>query len=229
MQASARNALCCMLLYVPKGQKDILTFHEWRLEMPSWSAGLLGAHCVDGRRPPPMLAVVAGTPRVAPASPHWVGELVIKPQPTTPALDTSKWPLLLKNYDKLHVRTGHYTPIPSGYTPLKRPLQEYVRCELVRKLTGTAAAACYMQLHVKAASYGRCATAAGTSACCTRRIAPLASWNRLISCALPSSCQVWCDQPGQALQPLFARGCGLDPSHPARREDRAQRHAGPQG
>lgn len=54
-------------------------------------------------------------------------ELVIKPQSTTPALDTSTWPLLLKNYDKLHVRTGHYTPIPSGYTPLKRPLQEYVR------------------------------------------------------------------------------------------------------
>lgn len=48
---------------------------------------------------------------------------VILPQKTTPALDTSTWPLLLKNYDKLHVRTGHYTPIPSGHTPLKRPLQ----------------------------------------------------------------------------------------------------------
>ena len=56
-----------------------------------------------------------------------IAELVIKPQSTTPALDTSKWPLLLKNYDKLHVRTGHYTPIPCGHTPLRRPLQEYVR------------------------------------------------------------------------------------------------------
>jgi H/ACA ribonucleoprotein complex subunit 4 len=56
-----------------------------------------------------------------------VAELVIKPQSSTPALDTSKWPLLLKNYDKLHVRTGHYTPIPCGHTPLRRPLQEYVR------------------------------------------------------------------------------------------------------
>lgn len=46
---------------------------------------------------------------------------------STPALDTSKWPLLLKNYDKLHVRTGHYTPIPVGCTPLKRPIQEYLR------------------------------------------------------------------------------------------------------
>lgn len=45
---------------------------------------------------------------------------------STPKLDTSKWPLLLKNYDKLHVRTGHYTPIPSGSTPLKRELKEYL-------------------------------------------------------------------------------------------------------
>lgn len=28
------------------------------------------------------------------------------PVEATPKLDTSKWPLLLKNYDKLHVRTG---------------------------------------------------------------------------------------------------------------------------
>jgi H/ACA ribonucleoprotein complex subunit 4 len=34
--------------------------------------------------------------------------------------------LLLKNYDKLNVRTGHYTPIPAGNTPLKRPLKEYM-------------------------------------------------------------------------------------------------------
>lgn len=43
-----------------------------------------------------------------------------------PKLDTSKWPLLLKNYDKLNVRTGHYTPIPAGSTPLKRSLKEYM-------------------------------------------------------------------------------------------------------
>ncbi|KAL3910671.1 MAG: hypothetical protein SGPRY_008975 [Prymnesium sp.] len=54
-------------------------------------------------------------------------DYLIKPQQTTPPLDTSKWPLLLKNYDELNVRTGHYTPIPSGYTPLKRPLQEYLK------------------------------------------------------------------------------------------------------
>jgi len=25
------------------------------------------------------------------------------------------------------VRTGHYTPIPNGHSPLKRPLDDYVR------------------------------------------------------------------------------------------------------
>jgi len=51
----------------------------------------------------------------------------IKPDNTKPSLDTSNWPLLLKNFDKLNVRTGHYTPIPSGSSPLKRQLQEHVR------------------------------------------------------------------------------------------------------
>ncbi|KAJ3192624.1 centromere/microtubule-binding protein cbf5 [Irineochytrium annulatum] len=54
-------------------------------------------------------------------------DYMIKPQSATPALDTSSWPLLLKNYDKLHVRTGHYTPIPSGCSPLTRPINDYVR------------------------------------------------------------------------------------------------------
>ena len=54
-------------------------------------------------------------------------DFAIQPQSTTPALDTSRWPLLLKNYDKMNVRTGHYTPIPSGFTPLKRPLADYIR------------------------------------------------------------------------------------------------------
>lgn len=51
----------------------------------------------------------------------------IKPETVTPKLDTSTWPLLLKNYDTLHVRSSHYTPIPCGSSPLKRTLQEYIR------------------------------------------------------------------------------------------------------
>ncbi|MCJ1256698.1 centromere/microtubule-binding protein cbf5 [Lignoscripta atroalba] len=50
----------------------------------------------------------------------------IKPEAATPALDTSSWPLLLKGYDKLLVRTGHFTPIPCGCTPLKRDLKSYI-------------------------------------------------------------------------------------------------------
>ena len=51
---------------------------------------------------------------------------LIKPEATA-KLDTSAWPLLLKNYDKLNVRTGHYTPIPSGHAPLKRPFAEHIK------------------------------------------------------------------------------------------------------
>jgi len=58
-------------------------------------------------------------------------DFLIKPEKTTPSLDTSKWPLLLKDYDKLAVRTGHYTPIPSGHSPLKRPLYDYVRYGII--------------------------------------------------------------------------------------------------
>ena len=54
------------------------------------------------------------------------GDFAVPSLSNTPKLDTSRWPLLLKHYDKLHVRTGHYTPIPSGSTPLKRELKEYM-------------------------------------------------------------------------------------------------------
>lgn len=54
-------------------------------------------------------------------------DFLIKPQSFTPSIDTSQWPILLKNYDRLNVRTGHYTPLPSGYSPLKRPIAEYIR------------------------------------------------------------------------------------------------------
>ncbi|TQS39107.1 hypothetical protein Golomagni_00372 [Golovinomyces magnicellulatus] len=53
-------------------------------------------------------------------------DYTIKPEATTPTVDTSEWPLLLKNYNKLIVRTGHFTPIPHGCTPLKRDLKSYI-------------------------------------------------------------------------------------------------------
>ncbi|KAJ9634785.1 centromere/microtubule-binding protein cbf5 [Knufia peltigerae] len=53
-------------------------------------------------------------------------DYAIKPENVTPVIPTSEWPLLLKNYDKLLVRTGHFTPIPCGCTPLKRDLKSYI-------------------------------------------------------------------------------------------------------
>ncbi|KAI0859222.1 pseudouridine synthase [Xylaria cubensis] len=59
-------------------------------------------------------------------APAEAGEYSIKPTAVTPAVDTSNWPLLLKNYDKLLVRTGHFTPIPNGSAPLSRDLKNYI-------------------------------------------------------------------------------------------------------
>jgi len=50
------------------------------------------------------------------------GKLFIAPEENAAPIDTSKWPLLLKNYDRLLTRTGHYTPLPFGCSPLSRPL-----------------------------------------------------------------------------------------------------------
>ncbi|CAG8539521.1 8809_t:CDS:2 [Paraglomus brasilianum] len=55
----------------------------------------------------------------------------IKPESRVPSLDASEWPLLLKNFDRLHVRTAHYTPIPQGCSPLKRSLSEYIRYGII--------------------------------------------------------------------------------------------------
>merc|ERR1712216_673432 len=55
----------------------------------------------------------------------------IQPEKVTPTLDTSDWPLLLKDYDKLNIRTGHYTPIANGCSPLKRAIYDYVRSGVI--------------------------------------------------------------------------------------------------
>uniref|UniRef100_A0A3B0MMZ2 Centromere/microtubule binding protein, putative n=1 Tax=Theileria annulata TaxID=5874 RepID=A0A3B0MMZ2_THEAN len=52
---------------------------------------------------------------------------LIKPEANSPPIDTSNWPLLLKNYDKLNVRTGHYTPMPHGSSPLCRDMKNYMK------------------------------------------------------------------------------------------------------
>jgi len=51
----------------------------------------------------------------------------LKPSSEESNLKTSQWPLLLKNYDKLNVRTNHFTPLSFGCSPFKRELREYIR------------------------------------------------------------------------------------------------------
>jgi hypothetical protein len=61
------------------------------------------------------------------ASAQQQGDFIIKPEAVQPVLSTSEWPLLLKNYDKLLVRSSHFTPIPSGCSPLKRDIASYIK------------------------------------------------------------------------------------------------------
>lgn len=61
------------------------------------------------------------------ASAQASGDYAIKSEDKQPVLDTSQWPLLLKNYDRLLVRSSHFTPIPSGCSPLKRDIETYVK------------------------------------------------------------------------------------------------------
>uniref|UniRef100_A0A1B6CBF6 Uncharacterized protein n=1 Tax=Clastoptera arizonana TaxID=38151 RepID=A0A1B6CBF6_9HEMI len=54
-------------------------------------------------------------------------KLKLEPSEKIHNLDASKWPLLLKNFDKLNVRGNHYTPLPFGSSPLTREIRDYVR------------------------------------------------------------------------------------------------------
>ncbi|KAG1757434.1 putative rRNA pseudouridine synthase [Suillus lakei] len=65
------------------------------------------------------------------ASAQLQGDFSIKSESSQPKLDTSEWPLLLKNYDKLLVRSSHFTPIPSGSSPLKRDLVSYIKSGVI--------------------------------------------------------------------------------------------------
>lgn len=54
------------------------------------------------------------------------GTFYVQPSDKEPKLDASDWPLLLKDFDKLNVRSNHYTPLSDGCSPLKRDLKEYI-------------------------------------------------------------------------------------------------------
>jgi H/ACA ribonucleoprotein complex subunit 4 len=69
------------------------------------------------------------------ASAQLEGDYAIKSESNQLKLDTSEWPLLLKNYDKLLVRSSHFTPIPSGCSPLKRDIATYIKHGLLTCLS----------------------------------------------------------------------------------------------
>ena len=73
------------------------------------------------------MAPAAPLTREQVASAQHEGDFAIKPEKIQPKLDTSQWPLLLKNYDKLIVRSSHFTPIPTGCSPLKRDIASYIK------------------------------------------------------------------------------------------------------
>ena len=49
----------------------------------------------------------------------------------TSALNDDQWPLLLKNYSALNIRSAHFTPVESGWSPLRRPLAEYIKYGMI--------------------------------------------------------------------------------------------------
>lgn len=58
---------------------------------------------------------------------HANGAVQMKASEALAKLDSSQWPLLMKNIDKMNVRTNHYTPLPFGASPLCRQLREYMK------------------------------------------------------------------------------------------------------
>lgn len=74
-------------------------------------------------------------------------DYAIQPEKNWAPIDTSEWPLLLKvsfqslpvvsnrcifqNYDRLNIRTGHYTPLPFGCSPLNRSLKEHMAAGVI--------------------------------------------------------------------------------------------------
>ena len=80
--------------------------------------------CVECREPDAMSSALSPA-KVASAQQQC--DFSIKPETVQPVLSTSEWPLLLKNYDKLLVRSSHFTPIPSGCSPLRRDITSYIK------------------------------------------------------------------------------------------------------
>lgn len=47
--------------------------------------------------------------------------------PTPRKLNSSEWPLLLRNFDKMNILTNHFTAQPNGCSPLQRDIRSYIK------------------------------------------------------------------------------------------------------
>jgi len=59
------------------------------------------------------------------------GDFTVQPSEEKVKQNSDNWPLLLKGWDKLNVRSSHFTPIPAGCSPLKRDIHDYVRSGVI--------------------------------------------------------------------------------------------------
>ncbi|KAH8863868.1 H/ACA ribonucleoprotein complex subunit DKC1 [Schistosoma japonicum] len=53
------------------------------------------------------------------------------PEDKKPTLDCSQWPLLLKNVHLMNVRECHFEADTTGFSPLHRPLDEYIKSGVI--------------------------------------------------------------------------------------------------
>lgn len=54
-------------------------------------------------------------------------QFAIQSESSTPTLDTSQWPLLLKNVHLMNIRESHFEANVAGYSPLHRPIEEHIK------------------------------------------------------------------------------------------------------
>lgn len=52
-------------------------------------------------------------------------------QEANESLPPEQWPLLLKNYHEMNVRTTHFTPCESGWSPLRRPMAQHINYGMI--------------------------------------------------------------------------------------------------
>ena len=47
------------------------------------------------------------------------------------SLEPEQWPLLLKNYTSMKIRSNHWTPVEGGFNPLRRPIKQHLNYGMI--------------------------------------------------------------------------------------------------